>query len=228
MGKISDIAKSGATVLFVSHNLGAVAKLCNKGILLSEGRLLQTGAAADIIQSYLDSVQNIGEKPLHLRTDREGNGRVVLEEAWFENNRQHRVENLISGDNYTLAVRYKQKSNQLAHFYLGSYITTHLGQPITEFHYFSDALGAGTPPPDGGVVRFSLPRLPINAGDFCSNLIIRGLDTELYDFVRQALSFRVIRGQYFKDGRMMTAEECLLNVDYTGTLEVTPPGVTPC
>ncbi len=228
MGKISDIAKSGATILFVSHNLGAVAKLCNKGVLLSEGRLIQTGDSPSIIQRYLDSVQNIGEQPLHLRSDREGNGKIVLQEAWFENDRQQRAENLVSGENYTLAVKYEQKSQDPSHFYLGSYITTQLGQPITEFHYFSDSRGANTPPPERGVVRFSLPRLPINAGDFCSNLIIRGLNTELYDFVRQAISFRVVRGQFFKDGRMMTAEECLVNVDYSGSLETTPSGVIPC
>src|SRR5262249_27239454 len=44
MGKMSDVATGeGRTILFVSHNMGALAQLCERGILLEEGRVTMIG-----------------------------------------------------------------------------------------------------------------------------------------------------------------------------------------
>lgn len=53
MGKMSDVSKSGRTVLFVSHNLSAVVQLCNRGILLQNGQVTMNGPTQDVVDSYL-------------------------------------------------------------------------------------------------------------------------------------------------------------------------------
>lgn len=54
IGKMQDVSKSeGRTVLFVSHNMGAVSKLCKTGILLENGRLAFQGKVENVIQKYL-------------------------------------------------------------------------------------------------------------------------------------------------------------------------------
>src|SRR5256884_3462490 len=45
LGKMGDVAKAGRTVLFVSHNMAAVRSLCSRAFLLSDGRILSSGAA---------------------------------------------------------------------------------------------------------------------------------------------------------------------------------------
>lgn len=53
LGKIEDVNKSqGRTILFVSHNLGIVSQLCNKGIFLKEGAVLKNDIIANVIQAY--------------------------------------------------------------------------------------------------------------------------------------------------------------------------------
>jgi lipopolysaccharide transport system ATP-binding protein len=52
IGKMSDVARSGRTVVFVSHNLGVVANLCTRGIVLSAGRVTADGSARDAIDAY--------------------------------------------------------------------------------------------------------------------------------------------------------------------------------
>ncbi|MBU2025308.1 ABC transporter ATP-binding protein [Patescibacteria group bacterium] len=44
--------KSGRTVLFVSHDLGAVVRLCNKCILLEKGRVIASGSPKDVVEKY--------------------------------------------------------------------------------------------------------------------------------------------------------------------------------
>lgn len=55
LGKMGDMAKLGRTVLFVSHNMGAVGRLCKKGIFLDKGRLSVNGNVDDAIAAYLAS-----------------------------------------------------------------------------------------------------------------------------------------------------------------------------
>lgn len=54
IGKMQDVSKSeGRTVLFVSHNMGAVETLCTKGIILKNGQLEYNGNIQDVIDYYL-------------------------------------------------------------------------------------------------------------------------------------------------------------------------------
>jgi lipopolysaccharide transport system ATP-binding protein len=55
LGKMGDVAKEGRTVLFVSHNLAAVKALCNRAILLHDGRIRQQGEVLQAVLSYLDN-----------------------------------------------------------------------------------------------------------------------------------------------------------------------------
>lgn len=52
IGKMQDVASHGRTVLFVSHNMGAVSNLCSRGLLLKNGNVEQVGETADIIDLY--------------------------------------------------------------------------------------------------------------------------------------------------------------------------------
>jgi ABC-type polysaccharide/polyol phosphate transport system ATPase subunit len=59
LGKMKDVSShQGRTVLFVSHNMAAIQKLCNKGILLNKGQI----AADDVIKNVLDIYVNDGGK----------------------------------------------------------------------------------------------------------------------------------------------------------------------
>jgi lipopolysaccharide transport system ATP-binding protein len=51
--KMGDVAKKGRTVLFVSHNLGAVIRLCDRCIWLNEGRVVRDGVPSEIVNAYL-------------------------------------------------------------------------------------------------------------------------------------------------------------------------------
>lgn len=51
--KMRSIAKNGATVIFVSHNLKAVSDLCERGILMDAGRVVADGPSSEVIQMYL-------------------------------------------------------------------------------------------------------------------------------------------------------------------------------
>ena len=59
LGKMGDVAKSGRTVLFVSHNLTAVQSLCHRAIWLNEGVTRLDGGPAQVVAAYLQSGERL-------------------------------------------------------------------------------------------------------------------------------------------------------------------------
>jgi len=62
LGKMQDVAKGGGrTVLFVSHNMGAVRSLCRTGIMMARGQVIQRGSVEDVIATYLRQAHVSGD-----------------------------------------------------------------------------------------------------------------------------------------------------------------------
>lgn len=61
LGKMGEIAKQGRTVMFVSHNMGAVSHLCSSGVVLDEGENIFAGGAAESINFYHHRILSRGE-----------------------------------------------------------------------------------------------------------------------------------------------------------------------
>lgn len=53
LGKMGDVTQEGRTVIFVSHNMGAVRAFCNRAILIDQGRLVIDGEPSSVISNYL-------------------------------------------------------------------------------------------------------------------------------------------------------------------------------
>jgi lipopolysaccharide transport system ATP-binding protein len=73
LGKMEGVASGGRTVLFVSHNMAAISRLCRRAILLSHGHVAADGPVAQTIGTYLGGAA--GETPNAI--DFEQQGRVV-------------------------------------------------------------------------------------------------------------------------------------------------------
>lgn len=55
LGKMEEVSKEGRTVIFVSHNMGAVRSLCSRGLLLENGTLTKDGDVDQVINYYLSN-----------------------------------------------------------------------------------------------------------------------------------------------------------------------------
>lgn len=83
LGKMGEVAGEGRTVLFVSHNMGAVETLCNSGVLLKSGAVHDIGPVSDVVRKYLALAQDKENIPIAQRKDRSGNGQMLLEDLWL-------------------------------------------------------------------------------------------------------------------------------------------------
>ncbi|MBN2374679.1 ABC transporter ATP-binding protein [bacterium] len=69
-GKMNDVAKEGKTVLYVSHNMGSIAQLCSKAILLDYGKMVRFDAAQEVINQYIKNTGTLAKTGAIKITDR--------------------------------------------------------------------------------------------------------------------------------------------------------------
>ncbi len=78
LGKMKDVAGHGRTVLFVSHNMGAIKALCEKCILLQNGNLVEYGSVLDVAAVYQSVDNKVHEIIIEPSMRNKGNGKVVF------------------------------------------------------------------------------------------------------------------------------------------------------
>jgi lipopolysaccharide transport system ATP-binding protein len=65
LNKMQDVSTHGRTVLFVSHNMGAISRLCKHCILLDHGKMLAMGPTSEVVQTYMTS--GLMERPEYVQ-----------------------------------------------------------------------------------------------------------------------------------------------------------------
>jgi len=101
IGKMKDVSQAGRTVLFVSHNMGAVSDLCTRAILLNKGKLVLDAPVDIAIKEYVQQNMQIklGDKAsLTDSTVRRGNGEVRYSEIKVLNSKGEESNNFCQFD----------------------------------------------------------------------------------------------------------------------------------
>jgi lipopolysaccharide transport system ATP-binding protein len=81
LAKMREASSEGRTILFVSHNMGSIQRMCDRALVLSAGRLIAQGTPFEAVKLYLKTVAEQGDLDLASRTDRRGRGRTRLVRA---------------------------------------------------------------------------------------------------------------------------------------------------
>src|SRR4051812_48689987 len=74
LGKMTEVASEGRTIVFVSHNLAIIQALCHRGILLERGQAKADGPIKATIDQYLGTLEQAAGQDLLERTDRDRRG----------------------------------------------------------------------------------------------------------------------------------------------------------
>jgi len=69
MGKMESVANEGRTILFVSHNMGAISELCTSAALLHKGKLVSQGGVPQVVEQYARLTLNEQESGLQFEDD---------------------------------------------------------------------------------------------------------------------------------------------------------------
>jgi lipopolysaccharide transport system ATP-binding protein len=168
LGKMSEVASGGRTVLFVSHSIAAIQNLCSSCAFLDNGKLVRLGPTKEITDYYLSFVlpHIISRVPLAARTDRSGSGAVKLTEFGVENGAGVKLGEIASGSEVAFVFRYEvSRPLPLSRVDVG--ISLHTEDDRALFVLYSSYLGKTlTIDSRSGEFRCVIPRLPLSAGRY--------------------------------------------------------------
>ncbi len=192
IGKMSEVANEGRTVVFVSHNMAIIQALCKRGILLEHGKVVADAPIDEAVAAYLRTVESNAATELFDRVDRHGWDEVRLK--LVEAHGADGAGRLVTGRpaQFVFAVhRYKGYEN--ARISLRFTLVNQLGSAIATFA--SDDLGPADTeaPADHDTFTCDVPALPLVPGRYRVDVELHGR-THLQDAIEGATFFDVEQG----------------------------------
>jgi lipopolysaccharide transport system ATP-binding protein len=109
LGKIDDVASDGRTVLFVSHNMAAIQRLCNRGLLIHDGKIIMDAKIDAIVSQYLNNYCNIPSKRSWDDSDAPGDDHVQLRSIRVINDKNENVQTIDIRESVRIEIIYRIK-----------------------------------------------------------------------------------------------------------------------
>jgi lipopolysaccharide transport system ATP-binding protein len=135
LGKMKDVAGSGRTVIFVSHNTAAVSTLCNKGIVLEKGELKFSGSSQEAIAYYLDNKS--GGLNYEFFEDVELEGVLKLHSIIVRNAQKDKDAPLLDNEEIVIETAIEFTSEEANRYSITYHLSNEIGE--TMFSFASDA-----------------------------------------------------------------------------------------
>jgi len=187
LGKMDDVAQEGRTVLFVSHNMGLLQMLCERGIFLQQGAISTDGTIIEAVDAYLQTLEQARSQDLSKRIDRKGQGQVRLIGA--------EVFNHSNGTSSILKTGYPARfifcvNATVPGMACNFFIHDTIGQPVTSFKSKVRGPEDSYDPRNGLKFICDLDELLLLPGRYRIDVAITG-DNKLQDFIEAAAVFEV-------------------------------------
>lgn len=181
MGKMEDVSKSGKTILFVSHNLGAVNSLCKESVLLKSGELLAKDTTSAIIEKYLSSSEKKYEyiNPSSIKD-------IYFEQIQLENAQQNKVNEFGYSDKIIVCLTIRL-TNVISAFKVGIALLDNNKVKIFTHHY--DIKDNNM---DVIYLKCYIPDKTVCPGSYSLDIAAFIPNVILYDYVNDVCAFKML------------------------------------
>jgi lipopolysaccharide transport system ATP-binding protein len=194
LGKMSEVSQSGRTILFVSHNMQAVGKLCNKGVYLKNGQMVSSGLIGDILEEYIKSTTIDNFK--YVSTDEAILDGVILS-AEILNQNDIATGEIGVGENWKVKVVF-QLIKDLRHIIVGVGFTGVLDENVNTTWSTPRDLGKGK-----YEVTFQNKEVLFSAGTYYVSIGLSTFERSI-SYIPSAISFVIIEnGKIQLDSRIV-------------------------
>ncbi|MEX0777519.1 MAG: ABC transporter ATP-binding protein [Phycisphaeraceae bacterium] len=192
LGRMGSVAHAGRTVLFVSHNMGAVRALCRRAVWLHQGQARMDGPAAEVVDAYLRTLSTAHE------------GRIDVHESprqhgWGD---QLRITGVVLNDGEPvrhgepLEARLEyQTTTEVTDASLGLGFATLDGvRLVTIDTDLEDERRVGLPAGRRGAVQLRIERFDLQPGSYLIDIGARSGDRYCLDYVGSCAQIDVLPG----------------------------------
>jgi len=190
LGKMDEVTKqAGRTIIFVSHNLSAIQSLCNKCILLKEGKISMIGETNDVIKKYIEEV-DIKKQEYSGISERKIQNKLYYLSKIELKNKKITTGKFESGDVMTIEISSEKEApgdNFTVEFFLyneqGKKISFGAANPVCQKFYKKE----------DKKFTCELGPIPLTSGYYWFNFSVRVWGQERWDIWEQAIFFEITK-----------------------------------
>lgn len=183
MGKMSEVSKSGRTILFVSHNLASVGLLCNKGVMLKKGVVEYIDTSKKVIDFYLNQAINT---PFYEKLESKEMKTPFIKKAETINVFDNSVSEYSTTDKIILTLEIKLMG-VFSDFKLGIALLDQFKNKIFTNHYELKNSGQ-----DIVFIDYEIPINKICPGNYSFDIALFVPNITLYDYVNDVCNINII------------------------------------
>ena len=219
LGKMGNVTKEGRTIIFVSHNMGAISSLCNKTILIEKGKVEAFGETSKVINLYLShqNIESSNTKTSWFRVNSDVLGDQAVKD--FEITGIHlsnpEDSNGVLGTSDPLVIRINYTSNK--HFLSPSFMV------IIRDLYGQEILRLSTMPISGypieslfskGTIELYIKSLPLVAGRYILDVGFARERIEWITKLNHIVEFNVLPRDVYNSGCLMDRNRGLITAEH--------------
>lgn len=211
LGKMGDIAEQGRTVLFVSHNMAAIANLCNHCILMDEGQISFVGLPKDVIDRYLCECQHDGFKEIpgkYNLTVRENpylQDKIIIQKVSLLNSRGMPQDNFLMGQEMIIVVDVEDMSDY-HDAWIGIVFKSRDEQRLAGINTGMTCSHVGQPRQKREVAILRIPELPFTPGSYWLSVSVTRSKFGRIDYIDHAAQFFVAEADIYGTGYQVSAD----------------------
>ncbi len=209
LGKMGSVVNEGRTVVFVSHNMAAVANLCGRAFQIDKGQIVRQGKADAVTQAYVAQSVSRSVLPIRQLERLAASDSFRFVDLTVRDAAGQPIHAAVSGQDIAVELQFeaREKRNVMSAvmslaFYNG------MGQSL--FLCRSDYTNSEYDHiPATGSVICHIPRLPLPPGEFFINLYCE-INGAVVDWIESAATLTVGEGDFYGSGRLPSGRGDLL------------------
>jgi lipopolysaccharide transport system ATP-binding protein len=219
LNKMSEVSQDGRTVLFVSHNLDAIRRVCSQSMYIQLGGLAFHGDTREAIDQYLHTGRTLhGQASLDDHAERWGSGEIRVTDVEIEDMNAHPANVLMAGHDYCLRIRYRRTfgAQPIASVYASLELADDQGHTVwlvsSVFNRQYARVTTAT-----GVIECRVADFNLAPGNYVLTIYLGRSGSETFDCLKSVLSVTVAGGDYFATGHPGLPLHCrtLTRCDWT-------------
>jgi lipopolysaccharide transport system ATP-binding protein len=213
ISKMNTLRNGGRSILFVSHNTGTLVTLCDKGIIMRDGKVYSEKMdISHSINLYLKNLSSSSEELiLAERMDREGRGEIQIQEISFLSGNEKIETNIKSGEELIIKLKFQSQENEFKHNLDVRILLHHQDRGLVA--KLCSSFTARLYQSNEGLATCRISKIPLEAGLYFLECSIRQ-NGILQDLVHNAAKIEVLSGDFYKTGRPVAKDSGFL-IDYT-------------
>lgn len=219
LGKMSDVSKTGRTILFVSHNMGAVESLCSRAYWIDKGCLREQGPTRETIKAYIEtSTIGLATEDISRLNRLQGGREIQLSGLKMLNNEfsENRVFNY--GETLIMHFYFEILNKNRRYFAIEWTICNEAGVKIIYGSSSPQQSLLIAPNAHFGCVECRIPHLPLTVGTYHVDCSLSVPHRERLDVVEEAATFQVAICDPYSSGFNLSSQVAPTTVDNKWTI----------